>query len=74
VIPVLAFVWESLTSAHGLCVAVLFAIAVWTWVGITKLADRRAERAHLEELNAMLAGMPTRPEKTLMPPEVHRAA
>lgn len=75
VLDFLAFIWASLISPHGMCVSVLFAGAVWLQVGVQKLRDRAAERAHLAELNAVLATIPDRPEKTLMTrQEAHRAA
>lgn len=63
----LAFVWSSLASPQGMCVAVIFAALIWLQVGVQRLRDRAAERAHLAELNQVLADMPAPPRaaKTL---------
>lgn len=71
----LAFVFASLTSPHGLCVAVIFAALTWSWVAVMKIRDRLEHRAHTAEMRRLLGGPPApRPEKTLMPKELRRAA
>lgn len=65
----LSFIWASLSSPHGLCVAVIFMLMVWTSVGVQRFRARREDRAQIAELNQMIAEMPAapRPEKTLFP-------
>ncbi len=63
----LAFVWASLSSPHGVCVGFLFAVLIWSYVGVQALLNRRTERRELAGLNAALAELPPRtwPEKHL---------
>lgn len=74
----LAFLLHAVTSAEGCAVGALFAALIWSYVGIQALMTRHAERVHTQELNALLADLPTpdRAHKRLAPStlEAHRAA